>query len=104
MPESSFALAYLTIALMALATYFTRAGGLFFISRFNPSPWFRSFLDHVPSSILIAIVVPAVFDQGPAELAAALAAVFTAVFTRNLIASLATGMLCVSLLRYTLPW
>ncbi len=100
MPESSYLIIFFTILGMAGVTYFTRVAGLLIISRINPSPRLRAFLDHVPSSILVAIIVPTLADKGPAELSAAVLAALTAIFTRNLIASLLSGLITVSLLRH----
>lgn len=100
MPESSNLIILITIVCMAAVTYFTRAGGLLIVSRINPTPRLRSFLDHMPSSILVAIIVPTLADKGPAELSAAVISALTAIFTRNLIASLLSGLIAVSVLRY----
>ncbi|MCA1743650.1 MAG: AzlD domain-containing protein [Desulfovibrionales bacterium] len=100
MPESSYFIIFFTIICMAAVTYFTRVAGLLIVSRINPSPRLRSFLDHMPSSILVAIIVPSLADKGPAELSAAVLSALTAILTRNLIASLLSGLIAVSLLRY----
>lgn len=100
MPESSSLIVFIAIMCMAVATYFTRVAGLLIVSRINPSPRLRSFLDHMPSSILVAIIVPTLADKGPAEFLAAVLAALTAIFTRNLIASLLSGLIAVSVLRY----
>ncbi len=99
MPDNQSLLVFITIFCMAGATYFTRAGGLFIVSRINPSPRFRAFLAHMPSSILVAIIVPNLMGEGASELMAAIIAGLVAVLTRNLILSLLSGLLAVSLLR-----
>lgn len=99
MDDNSFLLILAVISCMAVATYFTRAGGLFIVSRINPTPRFRAFLDHVPSSILVAIIVPTLVGKGPSELVAASITVTAAVITRNIIVSLLCGLVSVSLLR-----
>jgi len=88
-----------TILLMTLVTYFTRAGGLFVVSRLTPTPRVRAFLNHVPASILVAIIVPSLADKGPAEFISAAVTVAAAACTRNLLLSLLAGLLCVSALR-----
>ncbi len=87
------------IVLMTVATYFTRAGGLFIISRVTPSPRIRAFLDHMPASILVAIVVPTLIGKGPAELISAGATMLTALYTRSLTIAMLTGLISVSMLR-----
>ncbi|WP_028574438.1 AzlD family protein [Desulfonatronovibrio hydrogenovorans] len=100
MPDYSGWIAIAAIIGMAMTTYFTRAGGLFVVSRINPSPRVRCFLSHVPASILVAIIVPTLVDKGPPEIISAALTALVAILTRNLIASLITGLICVSLLRY----
>ena len=87
------------IILMTAATYFTRAGGLFIISKITPTPRISAFLNHVPASILVAIIVPSLAGKGPAEFISAAITAAAAVFTRNLILSLLTGLICISTLR-----
>ena len=89
----------LTIALMALATYSTRAGGLWLASRFDLSERAGAWLDQIPGAILVSLVAPTVLMGGPAEALAALAVVFVAVRTRSLPAAMVTGIGTVLVLR-----
>ncbi|GAB6058077.1 AzlD family protein [Desulfonatronum parangueonense] len=84
---------------MVAATYFTRAAGLFLISRVTPTPRVEAFLRHVPASILVAIVVPNLVNGTLAERLAAGATAIVAGLTRNLMAALGAGVLAVVLLR-----
>ncbi len=102
MSDSLELLVIITIVCMAAVTYLTRAGGLFIVSRINPSPGIRAFLTHMPSSILVAIIVPSLAGKGPSEMIAAGVTAIMAVCTRNLVLSLAAGLLTVSLLRHYL--
>lgn len=99
MDDSLDSLVLVTIICMTAATYFTRAGGLFIISRITPSPRVRAFLSHVPASILVAIIIPTLVSKGLAEVIAASMAALAAVLTRNLIISMLAGLVTVSLLR-----
>ena len=99
MPDHQGLIVLIAIAGMAGVTYLTRAGGLFIVSRVNPSPRFRAFLSHMPSCILVSIIVPSLAGKGPAEFIAATAAGLAAVLTRNLVASLVSGLITVTLLR-----
>ncbi|WP_045211297.1 AzlD family protein [Desulfonatronovibrio magnus] len=99
MTELPALLIYVTIFAMALVTYITRSGGLFIVSRISPSPRVRAFLQHMPSSILVAIIIPTLAGKGPSELLAAAAAALAAILTRNLIVSIISGLLAVSILR-----
>ena len=65
----------LVIALMALATYATRAGGLWLANRFDLSERAGAWLDAIPAAILVSLVAPTVLTGGPAEALAAVAVV-----------------------------
>lgn len=84
---------------MVGATYFTRAAGLFLISRVAPTPRVEAFLRHVPASILVAIIVPNLVGGTLADQAAAGITAVVAALTRSLMAALGAGVLAVVLLR-----
>lgn len=63
--------AALAIVGMALATYATRAGGLWLMARLPPSPPVARWLRRVPGATLAAIVVPAAMAEGAPGVAAA---------------------------------
>lgn len=59
----------------ALATYLARAGGHVVLSRFaHIHPRVEAGLDAVPAAVLTTLFAPAVFNAGPAEIAAMVAA------------------------------
>jgi len=89
----------LTIALMALATYSTRAGGLWLASRFDLSERAGAWLDQIPGAILVSLVAPTVLTGGPAEALAALAVVIVSLRTGSLPAAMVTGVGTVLMLR-----
>jgi uncharacterized membrane protein len=89
----------IAIVLMALATYTTRAGGLWLASRFDLSERAGAWLDQIPGAILVSLVAPTVLMGGPAEVLAALAVVIVAVRTGSLPAAMVTGVGTVLLLR-----
>jgi len=89
----------LTIVLMALATYSTRAGGLWLASRFDLSERAGAWLDQIPGAILVSLVAPTVLTGGPAELLAALAVVIVSLRTGSLPAAMVTGVGTVLALR-----
>ena len=89
----------LTIVLMALATYATRAGGLWLASRLALSERAEAWLDNIPGAILVSIVAPVVLTGGLAEALAALAVVLVAWSTGNLPIAMVTGVCAVLLLR-----
>jgi uncharacterized membrane protein len=92
-------LTLLTISLMALATYATRAGGLWLASRLELSGRVGVWLEQIPGAILISLVAPTVLTGGPAEMLAALAVLLVALRTRSLPLAMLTGVGAVLLLR-----
>ena len=92
-------LALLTIGLMALGTYATRAGGLWLASRFTLSGRVEVWLDYIPGAILVSLVAPAVLASGFAEALAALAVVLVALRTGSLPVAMVTGVGAVLVLR-----
>lgn len=89
----------LAIVLMAVATYATRAGGLWVASRFELSERAGAWLDQIPGAILISLVAPAVLTGGLAEALAAVAVVIVALRTGSLPAAMVTGVGTVLVLR-----
>lgn len=92
-------LALLAIALMALATYATRAGGLWLTSRVEISDRLEAWLEHIPGAILVSIVAPVVLAGGIAEALAAFAVRFVAWRTGSLPIAMVTGVCAILLLR-----
>ena len=92
-------LTLLTIVLMALATYATRAGGLWLASRLALSERAEAWLDYIPGAILVSIVAPVVLAGGIAEALAALAVILVAWRTGSLPIAMATGVCAILLLR-----
>lgn len=88
-----------TILAMAVATYITRAGGLWLLSRMTLSPFMTSCLRHLPGTLLTAIVAPLLFKGDYAECTAAAVTVVMLACTGNLLLTLATGVSTVWLLR-----
>lgn len=89
----------LAIMLMALATYATRASGLWLASRLPISERTEAWLGYIPGAILVSLVAPVVVSGGPVEVLAALAVVMVAIKTGNLLASMLTGVGAVVILR-----
>ncbi|BBD09778.1 AzlD family protein [Desulfovibrio ferrophilus] len=92
----------LTIAAMAAVTYLTRAAGLFITNRIRITPRAEAFLSAIPGAVLISIIAPAAFTQGPAEALAALGTLAVAAKTRNLPLSMGVGIGLVWALRQVL--
>lgn len=92
-------LTIITILLMAVATYATRAGGLWLASRLALSGRVEAWLDFIPGAILVSIVAPVVLASGLAEALAALAVVLVASRTGSLPVAMVTGVFAVLVLR-----
>jgi uncharacterized membrane protein len=84
--------ALFTIVLMALATYVTRAGGLWLASRFDLSERAGAWLDQIPGAILVSLVAPTVLMGGPVEVLAAIVVVIVSLKTGSLLAAMVTGV------------
>lgn len=102
---------FLLIFLTALVTYLTRLLPVWFLSRRKLPKVFVMFLSYVPAAVLAALLAPALFaPAGLFDLKISTNPVFwvslpvfaVAIFTRNLFATVLSGMLLLSLLRYFL--
>lgn len=91
--------AALAIGGMALATYLTRAAGLFIATRVRLTPRTEAFLQGIPGAVLIAIILPGLVRGGPAEWGAAAVSLGLALKTRNLLAAMLAGVAAVWILR-----
>jgi uncharacterized membrane protein len=91
------------VAILAMAgvTYFTRFAGLVLVRFVTLRGRTRAALEAVPAAVLMAVIAPTVFAQGPAE---AIAAAVTAVAATRLpmLATIAIGTASVVALRYAL--
>ncbi len=92
-------MALLTILGMAVATYATRAGGLFLIGRVGMSPRLQSWLSYIPGCVLLSIVAPSVYSGGVSDAIAALITLLVALRTRNLLLAMIAGVASVVILR-----
>ncbi|HLW03377.1 MAG TPA: AzlD domain-containing protein [Ktedonobacterales bacterium] len=85
---------------MAVATYVTRAGGLWLMRFVSPSPRVEAWLRHLPGAVLVALIAPAIVEDGMIGAAGALATALIAARTRNLLLSILVGVGLVVLLRH----
>lgn len=92
-------LTLVVVVLMAVATYATRAGGLWIASRLDLSERAEAWLEQLPGAILVSLVAPAVLTNGLAGALAAIAVVIVASRTGNLPAAMVTGVLAIVVLR-----
>jgi len=92
----------LAILGMAIATYSTRIGGIWLMSRVSPSARAEAWLRQVPGAVLTSIIAPAALATGPAGVLAILVTVVTATRTRNLLVPMVAGVVSIWLLRHLL--
>jgi uncharacterized membrane protein len=84
--------ALLAIAAMALITYATRAGGLWVMGYVPLSPRVESFLRHMASSVIVAIIVTQAWRGDWAMRVAVAVSVAVMLAMRSTTAALAAGM------------
>lgn len=87
---------------MALATLAIKAGGLLLANRLPQTGFAAAWLRHIPGAVLAALVAPAVFSGGIAEVVAAGATTLVWMLTRTLLLAMAAGVLAVFLVRLAL--
>jgi uncharacterized membrane protein len=90
---------FLTIFGVAAATYAFRFGGLLLSERIPKSGGFKAFMEALPGTILLSLVIPGIFSAGPWGWIAALCTGFTAHKTGNLFLSMVLGMAIVAFQR-----
>lgn len=96
-PESGFVLggdlgAATAIALMGLATYLCRLGGVALMSRVRPTPSVERALRALPGSIVLATIAPLVVGAGSAGFLAVGAAVAMMRLARSELLAIAAGL------------
>lgn len=85
---------------MSIATYVTKAGGLWVLSRVDISPRMQAGLEILPGAIVMAFLVPELLGAGlPAWIAAAVVLVI-AWATESMMLALVTGTGCVFVVRH----
>lgn len=89
----------LTIFLVSAVTYGLRLGGLLLAGILPNRGPVRQFLDALPGAILISLVVPAALQSGTAGLVGLAACLMAYFATKNLLVTMAAGVLLVSILR-----
>ena len=89
--------ALIAIVGMALVTYSTRAGGMWLMQFTSPSARTERWLQHIPGSVLAAIIAPAVIAHGLSGVVALLVTGAVSLRTRNLLLAMASGVITVYL-------
>ena len=102
-PDSSHTAVFLTVFGVAAATYALRFGGLLLSERIPKSGGFKSFMEALPGTILLSLVLPGIFSAGPWGWLAAAATAVTAHKTGNLFLAMGLGMAIVAVQRNFIP-
>lgn len=89
----------LVIAGAALVTYSLRFGGLILANKFPKSGKFKQFMEALPGTILVSLVVPEVFSLGIWGVLAASSTALCAWKTKNVFLSMVVGMCIVAISR-----
>jgi branched chain amino acid efflux pump len=88
-----------TIFGVAMTTYALRFGGLLLSERLPKSGGFKVFMEALPGTILVSLVVPGILSAGPGGWIAAFITGLTAYKTGNLLLSMGLGMAVVAVQR-----
>ena len=93
---------FLAIVLMGLATYGTRLSGYLLLRGLKIEGRVKAAIDAVPPAILTAVIAPAVFLQGWAEMIAGAVTLGVALLRAPLLVTIGAGVASVVALRHNL--
>jgi uncharacterized membrane protein len=80
------------IVLMAGATYLCRGGGYWLFRQITPTPLVRAILVHIPGTLFVSFVVPALVKGGLQPMVGAAVTAGVMVATRNMTLSIVGGV------------
>lgn len=89
----------LTIVLAAVATYSLRAGGLLLGEKLPASGRFRVFMEALPGTLLLSLIVPGIVSAGVAGGVAALCTAWCTYKTGNVFLAMVIGVVIVAVSR-----
>ena len=92
----------LAILGMALATYATRASGIYLMRGVTVRGRLKAALDALPPAILMAVIAPTILTTGVAETVAAAITAVSAFMRAPLVVTILIGVVSVVLLRMVL--
>lgn len=93
---STDTLVWLTIFGAAAVTYSLRIGGLLLAGRLPKTGRFKRFMDALPGTILLSLIVPAAIAAGPVGWLATLCTGLCSLKTGNVFVSMIVGILIVA--------
>jgi len=83
---------WLTILCAALVTYSLRLSGLLLAGRLPKTGKFKKFMDALPGTILLSLIVPAAIAAGPVGWVATILTGFCSLKTGNVFVSMLVGI------------
>jgi uncharacterized membrane protein len=86
----------LAIVCAAIVTYALRTGGLLLAERFPKTGRFKMFMDALPSTILLSLIVPGIFNAGVWGWLATICTALCSLKSGNVFASMALGVAIVA--------
>ena len=92
--------AYIVIAAAALVTYLLRFGGLMLAGRLPNAGRFKKFMDALPGTILLSLIVPAALSGGLWSWIATCCTALCSLKTGNVFVSMVVGVAIVALSRW----
>ncbi len=90
---------YITIAMAACVTWFLRFGGLMLADKLPKSGPFKRFMDALPGSILLSLIVPGMVSSGISGCAGAFCTALCAYKTKNAFVSMLLGVIVAAVFR-----
>ena len=96
MAVSNDVMVFIAIVCAALITYSLRLGGLLLAEKMPQSNAFKRFMNVLPGTILVALVVPGIVSAGRLGWGAALLTALCAYKTNNVLLSMLVGMIIVA--------
>lgn len=87
---------YIVIAAAALVTYTLRLGGLLLAGRLPKTGRFRKFMDALPGTILLSLIIPAALAGGVWSWIATVCTAFCSLKTGNVFISMLVGVAIVA--------
>ncbi|MCG6931888.1 MAG: AzlD domain-containing protein [Desulfofustis sp.] len=96
MHNTADTLVWLTIFGAAAVTYGLRIGGLLLASKLPKTGRFKRFMDALPGTILLSLIVPAALAAGPLGWIATLCTALCSLKTGNIFLSMVVGIVLVA--------
>ena len=91
---------WISIGLAALVTYALRLSGLLMAGRLPKTGRFKKFMDALPGTILLSLIVPAAIAAGPSGWLATAMTALCSLKTGNIFISMIVGISIVAMGRY----